>query len=161
MFCLFFVLLLQSFFSRSVTALTVESNSPCHSTCGGGTTPGGALNCQDGGYNTTDKGRQMEACLECESTSTVANPSNGNDTGKTDLYWFICKLFPLSDLSASLVLITVTSQHEIYPRVLSLSTRHTRQFQRSGLLQPLQPLSPHPPRRLVHSSRLPPIVRIL
>lgn len=116
-----------------IQAIEVESNSPCHSTCGAPSTPAGALTCQDNGYNTTNDGRKMQACLECESTSTISNPSNGNDTGKADLYWFMCKwlvsIVPLPSFGSSVLLHMSRdhrahlpfSQHEIYPRILPLS----------------------------------------
>ena len=78
-------------FIAGARAIEVTSNSPCSSTCGGGLTYGTDLTCNDDGYNNTDTGRKMDACLTCESTSTASLPSDGNDTAKNDLYWFICK----------------------------------------------------------------------
>ena len=69
----------------------MTSNSACSATCGGGLTFSTDVTCNDDGYNNTDVGRQMDACLTCESTSTASLPSDGNDTAKNDLYWFLCK----------------------------------------------------------------------
>lgn len=87
-------------------AIEVTSNSPCYSTCGGGLTFGTDLTCNDNGYNSTDAGRKMDACLICESTSTASLPSDGNDTAKNDLYWFLCKgaLSALTQADLSLTL---------------------------------------------------------
>lgn len=75
-------------------AIEVTSNSACYATCGGGLTYSTDLTCNDDGYNNTDVGRKMDACLTCESTSTASLPSDGNDTAKNDLYWFLCKDTP-------------------------------------------------------------------
>jgi hypothetical protein len=78
-------------FIVAARAIEVTSNSPCYSTCGGGLTFSTDLTCNDDGYNNTNVGRKMDACLICESTSTASLPSDGNDTAKDDLYWFLCK----------------------------------------------------------------------
>jgi hypothetical protein len=78
-------------FALGAQAIEVTSNSACSSTCGGGLTYSTDLTCNDDGYNNTDVGRKMDPCLTCESTSTASLPSDGNDTAKNDLYWFLCK----------------------------------------------------------------------
>ena len=100
--------------------IEVTSSSSCLSTCGGGLTFSTDITCSDRGYNNTDIGRKMQACLECESTSTASLPSEGNDTAKNDLYWLLCKKAGkllddwLADYSLN------HSQHEIHLADVSL-----------------------------------------
>jgi hypothetical protein len=122
-------------------AIEVTSNSLCYATCGGGLTFSTDLTCNDDGYNNTDVGRKMDACLTCESTSTASLPSDGNDTAKNDLYWFLCKKFSLavSRRSATAYLPRAgLSQYEIYCRDLPFH-QHNRHLRYACVRYILQP----------------------
>ncbi|KAI9778841.1 MAG: hypothetical protein M1835_004831 [Candelina submexicana] len=73
-------------FTTSVNAIRATKNSPCTNACGGTLTQQGELNCNDDAFNTTDNGRKMKSCLQCESTSTMTNSSSTTDS---DQYWFM------------------------------------------------------------------------
>ncbi|KAI9716259.1 MAG: hypothetical protein M1812_005484 [Candelaria pacifica] len=82
-----FFLTLLLLFTASVTAIKNTKNSACTNACGGAALTGQQeLNCDDDAFNTTDKGRKMKSCLECESTSTMTNSSSTTDS---DQYWLL------------------------------------------------------------------------
>ncbi len=83
-----FFLALLILFSAGVRAISNTKNSPCTNACGSSQTDFSELNCNDDGFNTTEKGRKMKSCLECESTSTTTSSSS---TTESDQYWFICE----------------------------------------------------------------------
>jgi hypothetical protein len=135
-------------------AIEVTSNSNCYSTCGGGLTFGTDLTCNDDGYNNTDVGRKMDACLTCESTSTASLPSDGNDTAKNDLYWFLCKestqsIYP--DASRSLTDCVDLSQYEIHRPDLHFQ-QYNRYLRHARMRHVLRPPADRTRNLVVHNA---------
>jgi hypothetical protein len=69
--------------------LEVTPNSPCRSKCntGGGATTESSIVCLDSDYSSTGSGAHFQQCVECELSSSAANPT----TGTTDVMWALCK----------------------------------------------------------------------